>query len=176
MMDLDSYFKGTDNLENREQVLFDIIDKLDKESFNLFSEVLSLHKNSFYKLDNLVKRTEDLYLTCLSIYGEDKLNLIKNTLENCSGLLEGKIKKKDELYNNESILTANIFIFNYINGTTNDEDVKLLSTESKNSIIEILGRDLNVKSNDIYELLDLSKKQYKSSELKLIKDNGFYLK
>jgi hypothetical protein len=59
-MEIEEYLKGRDYLENREKKLFELIDKMDKESFKLFSEIVDLDMNSFYKVDNLFIRVNNL--------------------------------------------------------------------------------------------------------------------
>ncbi len=55
-MDIVEYLNEKDDLEIREKRLFEIIDKIDKESYKLFSEVTDLDLNSYYKVDNLYIR------------------------------------------------------------------------------------------------------------------------
>jgi hypothetical protein len=59
-MEVVDYLKGKDYLEKREEKLFELLDKLDEESFKLFSEIVDLDMNSFYKVDNLFMRINNL--------------------------------------------------------------------------------------------------------------------
>lgn len=59
-MEIKQYMMGTDPIEKREKKLFKIINELDKECFKLFSEVSSLDNNSYYKVDNLFIRVNNL--------------------------------------------------------------------------------------------------------------------
>ena len=59
-MDLMDYLKGKDTLQNKEKLLFDIVDKLDKESVLLFDEVVSADLNHLYKYNGIVYRVEYL--------------------------------------------------------------------------------------------------------------------
>ena len=64
MTDILEYSKGTDKLENREDFLFQLLNDLDNESYQLFSEIMDLGDTSYYKIDNLysrVKYIRDIY-------------------------------------------------------------------------------------------------------------------
>lgn len=54
------YIKGTAPLEERRKFLFDLINNLDKESFELFSDIVDLTEYDFYKNVNLTARIEYL--------------------------------------------------------------------------------------------------------------------
>ena len=58
-MNIESYFKGKDYLENKEAKLFTLIDELDRESFSIFSiELLNLAKSKNTKSLKLIKKYE----------------------------------------------------------------------------------------------------------------------
>jgi len=59
-MNYSEYFKGTDYLENREEKLFDIISRMEREASKIYDEVLDLNINSYYKVDNLLIRINHL--------------------------------------------------------------------------------------------------------------------
>ncbi len=59
-MNIVEYLNEKDGLEAKEKRLFDIINLIDEESYKLFSEVTDLDLNSFYKLDNLYMRMDNL--------------------------------------------------------------------------------------------------------------------
>ena len=58
--DIIEYIKGTAPLEERRKFLFDLINNLDKESFDLFSDIVDLTEYDFYKNVNLTTRIEYL--------------------------------------------------------------------------------------------------------------------
>ncbi len=60
MEDILEYAKSKDPLESREQRLFDMVNKLDIDSFDLFSEVIDLDNSTFYKFQGLVNRCNQL--------------------------------------------------------------------------------------------------------------------
>ena len=60
MLDIERFTKSTKPLEEREQLLFKLIDSLDKESFQLFCETVDLSSDSLYKLPNLANRYKEL--------------------------------------------------------------------------------------------------------------------
>ena len=60
MTDLLSYMKSSAPLEEREEILFSIIDKLDKESLALFGDIIDLNGHYLYKYENLMTRTSEL--------------------------------------------------------------------------------------------------------------------
>ena len=70
-------------LENKEKIIFDIISILDKESFDLFCEIMDLSKESFYKTDDLI----------------DKYKSLKYLLENTVSAYNRIYKMEEESYN-----------------------------------------------------------------------------
>lgn len=75
--DILKYIKGTAPIEERRKFLFDLIDKLDKESLQLFSDVVDLSEFDFYKNVNLTERIEYLdSITADTIDGFEYLSKI----------------------------------------------------------------------------------------------------
>ena len=60
MKDFVNYFYSRGSLTEKEALLYELIDLLDKESYNLFSEITNLSNNSTYKLESLSNRMEEL--------------------------------------------------------------------------------------------------------------------
>lgn len=60
-MEIEEYVKGKDTLEEKEKYISRIIDMLDKESFELFKEIIDLSDESVYKIIPLYERAN--YLT-----------------------------------------------------------------------------------------------------------------
>ena len=109
MTDLARYFKGRTPLDEREKVFFDMVDKLDKESFNLFCEITSLNDESTYKIDSLIMRSEELYNLFLVI--EDCFEYLEK-IEQESGIYAGNRLQAKRLL--AGIMTANLFMFNFL--------------------------------------------------------------
>ena len=61
MVDVKGFFKSKISFDEREKVLFELIERLDIESFDLFNEILDLDEESTYKIDSLILRSEELY-------------------------------------------------------------------------------------------------------------------
>ena len=60
MKDFIAYFTSGKPLEEREQLLFELVNLLDNESFNLFNEIINLNDSSYYKIENLTTRINEL--------------------------------------------------------------------------------------------------------------------
>lgn len=60
MNEITNYSKGKEPLEDRITYVCNLIDKLYKDSFTLFSEILDLGEESYYKVNNLIERTIEL--------------------------------------------------------------------------------------------------------------------
>ena len=244
MIDVRGYFKGDDSIENKEELLFSIIERLDQESYRLFSEIIDLDKESTYKIDSLALRCQELnflylaiedcfnYLNDIEVKGyayaskrlqskrllasvvtinlfmfnfvlaiiayiminrkankefadefariservfnfdEERLDLIKRTLDNCNRLLEGKMNKLSITIEHDYdglIAKSNDIIEGYIRGKLGNDYIEKLPPDIQNHIVNILHNDLNVDSKDIYELLGLTKEKFDTG-MKLIKD------
>lgn len=249
MTDILEYFKGKDRLENREEVLFKLIDELDKESCQLFSEIMDLSNESYYKIYNLysrVKNIQKLYnetkesfsyvgkielssydyagrrfqlkrlLTAMATvyasmanvflgiaafvllnqkasddfikelmdindrmdkFDESQMERIGMTIDNCVRLLESKLYKMNEdgnLYNTINnmdlfITQVNSFIIGYVEGLIDYNTIESLSDKFKIEMIKILKNDLNSDSENLFELLEQTKKQ-NNEGLKLMKE------
>lgn len=249
MIDILKYFKGKDRLENREKVLFRLVNELDRESYQLFNEIVDLSDISYYKIQNLYSRVKSLQvlysetaesfdyideiennsydyagkrfqlkrlLTAITTiyasmanallgivafvvlnqkatddflrelnainnrtdkFDEDQVKKIGSTIDNCTRMLESKITKMNEdgsLYsiinnNNLMVIQVNTFILSYIEGLISYDTINSLNDNFKCMIIEILQKDLNSESNDLFELLELAKKQ-NNDGLKLMKE------
>lgn len=76
-MDIINYAKSNVSIEKREEKVFDLIDKIEREINILFDEVVDLNKNSIYKLNNLTYRlTELTHLTNDTYEAYDYLHTI----------------------------------------------------------------------------------------------------
>ncbi len=72
------YVKGKDSLEDKEKFVYDTFNKLDKESFDLFNEIIDLSDYSYYKLMSLYLRTNKLAsITKDTIEASNSLNKIE---------------------------------------------------------------------------------------------------
>ena len=60
MADIVEYSKSKEPLKKREEVLFQTIDYLDKESYELYCEIMDLGNESIYKTEELALRINDL--------------------------------------------------------------------------------------------------------------------
>ena len=54
MESLVEYSKSRAPLKEREALLFNVINFLDKESYNLYSEIIDLDKESLYKTEGFI--------------------------------------------------------------------------------------------------------------------------
>lgn len=245
MIDIIDYSKGKDYLENREDFLFKLIDLLDKESLELFNEIVDLNNNSLYKIDNLIYRVEGLrrllnetaesfayineielssydfaarrfqlkrLLTAMvSVYAflanallgitafvmlnhkastdfcdeieeigekvkrfnENDIYKIRETINNCGRILNGKIKKMEEDIKTGDLIDnygeANQYINLYLYNKIDDDYIGKLSETTTIRMIELLKSDLNSDSNNIYELLELAQSK-KENGKKLFKE------
>ena len=242
MVDILDYSKGRDYLENREEFLFKLISELDKASYDLFGEIVSLSSDSYYKIDNLLTRVNELsrlynetkesyvyinkieqssydyaakrfqmkrMLTAMTTiyafvanallgilafvllndratkdfcneldyinerirkFDENELTRIKDTIENCSRILSGKIKRMENESEEYNLITAaNSFIYSYIEGLIEFDIINSLNDDIKKIIINILKNDLESESENLFELLERSK-EIKNNGLKLFKE------
>lgn len=73
-MEIEEYVKGNDTLEKKEKYISRVVDMLDKESFELFKEIIDLSDESIYKIIPLYERAH--YLT--DVYNDvmDAINYI----------------------------------------------------------------------------------------------------
>lgn len=62
MADLVEYSKSKEPLKKREEVLFQTIDYLDKESYDLYCEIMDLGNESLYKTEELALRINNLMI------------------------------------------------------------------------------------------------------------------
>ena len=62
MADLVEYSKSKEPLKKREEVLFQTIDYLDKESYDLYCEIMDLGNESLYKTEELAIRINNLMI------------------------------------------------------------------------------------------------------------------
>lgn len=60
MENIIEYSKGKDSLEKREKYINDLISKLDKESYELYSDIIDCSNTSYYQLPNLALRCNEL--------------------------------------------------------------------------------------------------------------------
>ena len=60
MVNIIEYSKGKDSLEKREKYIIDLINKLDKESYDLYSDIIDCSDNSYYQLPNSSFRCNEL--------------------------------------------------------------------------------------------------------------------
>lgn len=108
----------------------------------------------------------------LSEFDKDKLIRIRRTLENTTRLFCGKLKRianNNELTDSNNMLLliiANDYIKDYIEGNIPTEKINFLSDKIKDRITSILKKDLNIDNNNIYELLNIAKK---NNQKRLIK-------
>ena len=244
MYSIDKYVKSPLSLEEREIFLFDLIKKLDVESFQLFSEVLDLNEKSIYRIENLTRRTSSLIditqstldafeylnnieqksydyatkryqlrslLTAITTintmlintvfaiisfiilngqnnkafvkdleainkryiqFDQDRLNTIMTTLENCTRIIYGKTNKMKNMIQTDTIenrllIHANTYIAFYLDGSIESQGISSLPNLIKNTMIEILQKDLDSDNPNLLELLELAKNK-KEQSLKLI--------
>ena len=59
-MNIAEYSKSLDPLDDREQALFKMLDDLEKDSFELFGEIVDLDVNSSQDIEKLVVKTRAL--------------------------------------------------------------------------------------------------------------------
>lgn len=59
-MNIESYTKGNSSLEEKENTINELVNCLDEQSFDLFSEVIDLGTESYYKLSNISIRLKEL--------------------------------------------------------------------------------------------------------------------
>ena len=162
------YFNGKDSLANKEEKLNELIDYLDKESFELFKEIVDLGPNSFYKNEELVKRLKELVeLSDHVIYGTDYL--IKNNKD--------KRKSDFKFYLKLSLLGASsvgvfylspvfsiIYLFIFIDKFDNKHDkeiaeikehMKSLTTDKLGIINTTIGNSCRILNGKLDKLGDI---------------------
>ena len=242
------YIKTIKPLEEREKYISDLIISLDKESFELFNEIMDLSDESVYKLIPLYKRTiglTDIYngiteaindvikeesfnynsvngkyqfkyllITIVSFYAfmtnalfgilafilltrrnnkdfandvvdiydsldvidDSREPIIHTTLDNCARILNSKKEKiiqhcfDSELDLSEKLrmMVSNDAVKDFLNGDISTKDISFYREEYKKSIINMLKKDLNIDSEDLELLLNLTKDKSENG-MKLIK-------
>ena len=112
-MDLMEYLKGKDKLENKEKLVFDFVDRLDKESTILFDEVVSANLNHSYKYNGIVFRVQ--YLSHMFNKVSEALDYIGNIELNNICYANRRFQLKRVL---TSITTVYAFLANPLLGIT----------------------------------------------------------
>ena len=249
-MDIEEYIKGNDSLEKKEKYLRDVIDTLDKESFELFNEIIDLSDESVYKIIPLYERTHHLTemynsvleainyinkieassfefafkryqlkkllisLTTMSTFllnailgifsfvvltkkankdfadelveiynsmetiDDDKVKIILRTLDNCARLLNGKKNKifehlkeiQPNIKESLCVMICNDAIRGFINDEVSLEQINSLDPFYKDTIVNILKKDLNIDTCDLNELLLLAKENSKKDKMLLLEN------
>ncbi len=247
-MNIAEYSKSQDSLENREKALFEMLDTLDKDSFELFGEIIDLDVNSSQDLEKLIVKTRSLIQTYLETneafnylyvieaksyiyilgrlllkssfgltasvtfiiiniiqhiysmlfvllsislfyvnqiranrkfseeytdtydktlkFDEKKLKRIKDTLDNCSRLLSGKIKQSGDNGLDSVITFADYYLSLYSNNMITIDEIETLPLGIKNIMIIILNQKLNKNEHDLSTLLTAFSNKNKELKLK----------
>jgi len=122
------------------------------------------------KMNNKSYREELNELLEIEQIDESKFDLIDVTLDNCDRIFNGKLDRVSKKISSNSIydydiVTSNMLITLYLQESITKENFESLSIESKERIINILKNDLNTDCNDLYELLDMAKKEDHNSKV-----------
>ena len=242
------YIKTIKPLEKREKYISDLIASLDKDSFELFNEIMDLSDESVYKIIPLYKRTigltniyneidvaindvikeeaanynsvsgkyqfRHLLITITTFYAlmtnvifgiltfivltkrnnkdfadevvdiydsldiidDSRESIIQTTLENCARILNSKKEKIIQHYFDSELdlseklrmMVSNDAVKDFLNGDISAKDISFYREEYKRSIINMLQKDLNIDSEDLELLLNLTKDKSENG-MKLIK-------
>ena len=107
----------------------------------------------------------------LRAFSDNSFEKIEKTIYNSNFILDGKHNKlNDKLkhdVNRECIIDANKYIDAYLNDLITLEEIDNIPYITKSMMINILNRDLNNDSTDLFELLDLLKSK-KNSKIKIL--------
>ena len=147
-----------------------LIDKLEKLTNNLFSEVMDFNIRTYYKSKNLllrIKKYKELHAELSNHFDMDVLKTISITLDNCDRILNARIKKINDNLDDFDLASANGFISSYIEGKIAKESLFMIPSSHKQLMLSILKESLNSNSDDLYELLELVKKK-EEENLKII--------
>lgn len=238
MSNIIEYSKSNVSLADKEKFLFEVIDILDRESYKLFSEIVDLSEESFYKVSEISARIIELYQVYIkakeaydyldrieqervvyatkrfqlkallmsittifaflnnallgivsfvaltkvatsdyvreigeigitySNFDDEKLEIIRTTIENCDRLFCGKVSRMNELlqgtHNKDDegykAIIVNVFIELYLSGEITDERLLSMSDKYKEKLKQILKKDLNSDSDDLLILIQEFKK------------------
>ncbi len=138
--------------------------------------ILSYSLLSITNMDYFYRELDDIN-NRIDRLNAPRLNRINSIIGNCDRILNGKVNKMNEdgnlhkVINDTSLLVTRVnnYIFMYIDGMINYSDIETISEEEKELLIDILKQDLNTDIDDLYELLELAKKQ-RENGLKLTKE------
>ena len=238
-MSIEDRLKNIKPLNKKEEYLTNIIDILDKETLELFKEIMDLSDSSIYKLNPLYERTigltkmysetteslnkllkaeannystisgkyqfRYLLITITTFYAfmtnallgivafilltkrnnkdfakdvveiydsvdmlyDSRVSIIQSTLDNCTRILNGKKEKILQHYFDNNIdlsdklriMISNDAVMGYLSGETSVDQIMHFSDENKSSIVEMLKKDLNVDTDNLEELLNLTKEK-----------------
>lgn len=106
----------------------------------------------------------------------DKVRRINRTALNCDRMITDKCIKEEQLEESSTdtleyynILKANYYIINYLRGSLDESLLDTLDNDTRNLLMEILQSDLNSESDNIYDLLERTKKSLNDKKELLLK-------
>lgn len=105
-MEIMEYSLSSVPLEDKEKFLFEIIDKLDKESYKLYCEIIDLSDKSFYKVKEISRRIIELGRT----YKE-----VKEAYEYLDKIEQERVVSATKRLHLKSMLTGFTVMFAFIN-------------------------------------------------------------